>query len=77
MDLYLVTSRVEGGPKAILEAMAAGIPTVSTKVGMTPDIIKEGYNGLLADVKDVEALSDKASKIIEGKKLANRLIDSS
>ncbi|MBA7489468.1 D-inositol-3-phosphate glycosyltransferase [subsurface metagenome] len=75
LDLYLVASRVEGGPKAILEAMATGVPLVSTKVGIAGDIIREGYNGLLADVEDVETLSDKASKIIEGKKLANRLID--
>ncbi|GAH40799.1 unnamed protein product, partial [marine sediment metagenome] len=75
LDLYLVTSRVEGGPKAILEAMATGVPLVSTKVGMAGNIIREGYNGLLADVEHVETLSDKASKIIEGKKLANRLTD--
>jgi len=74
LDLYLVTSRVEGGPKAILEAMATGIPVVSTKVGMAPDIIKEGYNGFLAEIGDVAALSEKASKIIENKYIANHLV---
>lgn len=75
LDLYIVASRAEGGPKAILEAMATGVPVVSTKVGMAPDIIKEGYNGLLAEVEDVMALSKKAELVIQDKKLANRLVN--
>ena len=75
LDLYIVTSRVEGGPKAILEAMATGIPLVTTKVGMAPDIIKEGYNGFLAEVDDTMLLSEKAGRIIADKKLANRLVN--
>jgi len=74
LDLYLVASRAEGGPKAIVEAMAAGIPLVSTKVGMAPDIVKDGYNGLLAEIEDVETLSEKAAEVIEDKNLVKRLI---
>lgn len=47
LDVYCVTSRDEGGPKAILESMACGIPIVSTKVGQAPDIIEHGVNGIL------------------------------
>lgn len=72
--LYLVTSREEGGPKAVLEAMATGIPLVSTKVGMAVDVIKEGHNGLLADVDDVEALSEKAREIFDDEKLAKEMV---
>jgi glycosyltransferase involved in cell wall biosynthesis len=75
LDLYLVTSRVEGGPKAVLESMATGVPVVSTKVGMAPDIIKEGYNGFLTEIEDVSVLSERASKIIENKDLASRLVN--
>lgn len=74
LDLYIVASRAEGGPKAILEAMASGVPLVSTKVGMAPDIIREGYNGLLAEVDDIATLYEKASKIIEDKNFANHLV---
>lgn len=75
LDLYLVTSREEGGPKAVLEAMATGIPLVSTKVGMAADVIKEGYNGLLADVDDVEMLSEKARRILDDEKLIKKMVE--
>lgn len=75
LDLYLVTSRAEGGPKAILESMATGVPVISTKVGMAPDIIKEEHNGLLAAVDDVVTLSAKSARIIEGKDLASQLVN--
>ncbi len=73
LDLYLITSRIEGGPKALLEAMATGIPIISTKVGMAPDMIREGYNGLLTEVDDAVMLSEKAIGIIEDKNLTNHL----
>ncbi len=73
LDLYLVTSRIEGGPKAISEAMATGIPIISTKVGVAADMIKDGCNGLLTEVEDTSALSEKAGSIVEDRQLANRL----
>jgi len=73
-DLYIVTSREEGGPKAVLESMAAGIPVVSTRVGMSPEVIRDSYNGLLAEVEDVEALSAKSKRIIENKDLGRHLV---
>jgi len=57
LDAYLVTSRQEGGPKAVLEAMATGIPLVTTRVGQAPDLVSDSVNGLLADVEDVDALT--------------------
>jgi len=75
LDMYLITSREEGGPKAVLEAMASGIPIVSTKVGMAPEVIKDGYNGLLADVDDVDALAEEAMMIMNNEKSAKRIAD--
>ena len=40
LDAYLVTSRQEGGPKAVLEAMATGTPLVTTRVGQAQDIVE-------------------------------------
>ena len=73
LDLYLVTSREEGGPKALPECMATGVPLVSTRVGMAPDIIKNGDNGLLVDVEDVDSLVRAATRLIEDAGLRHKV----
>ena len=73
LDLYLITSRIEGGPKAILEAWASGVPVVSTRVGMVPDIGKDQETVLLADVGDVETLYRKSAQVIENRQLGSDL----
>ena len=50
-------SRQEGGPKAVLESMAAGVPLVTTRVGQAPELVEDGANGSLVDVEDAEALA--------------------
>lgn len=57
LDAYIVASRQEGGPKAVLEAMASGVPLISTRVGQATDLIQHGINGWLADVEDAESLA--------------------
>jgi glycosyltransferase involved in cell wall biosynthesis len=74
LDTYLVTSREEGGPKGILESMACGIPIVSTRVGLAPDVIKHKHNGLLADIEDSHTLAENIIQLIENKNLRSRII---
>ena len=57
LDMYIVASRQEGGPKAVLESMAAGVPLVTTRVGQAMDLVQHGKNGWMVDVEDVEALA--------------------
>lgn len=57
LDLYVVSSREEGGPKAVLEAMASGVPLVSTRVGQATDLVRHGENGWLAAIEDSEELA--------------------
>jgi glycosyltransferase involved in cell wall biosynthesis len=57
-DVTLVTSREEGGPKAVLESMAAGVPLVTTRVGQAADLVRPAHNALMVDVGDVDALVD-------------------
>jgi glycosyltransferase involved in cell wall biosynthesis len=62
LDAYAVPSRQEGGPKGVLEAMASGVPVVSTRVGQAAELIEDGVNGRLVDVGDAAAL---ASALVE------------
>lgn len=49
LDIYIQTSRWEGLPVAVIEAMAAGLPVVATNVVGNRDLVKNGENGWLAD----------------------------
>lgn len=63
LDLYIVASRQEGGPKAILESMASGVPLVTTRVGQAMDLVNHGQNAFMAEVEDIEALASFALQI--------------
>ncbi|MDI1345181.1 MAG: glycosyltransferase family 4 protein [Pseudolabrys sp.] len=64
LDLYLVTSREEGGPMALMESMSSHVPVVSTRVGMAPDLIADGVTGALVEVGDVEAIAKRAHDLL-------------
>jgi glycosyltransferase involved in cell wall biosynthesis len=63
IDLCIVTSRDEGGPRAVLESMATGVPLVSTRVGQAADLVRNGENGWLVEVEDVDALVEAAAYV--------------
>ena len=56
-DVFLFPSHFEGLPNALIEAMAAGLPVVATRVGGVPDLIRHGENGFLVDVADVARMT--------------------
>jgi glycosyltransferase involved in cell wall biosynthesis len=65
LDVYLVASRQEGGPKAAFEALAAGVPLVTTRVGQAQELVHHGRTGLLVEVEDAEALAAWAAQVRE------------
>ncbi len=71
-DLFAVSSRFEGFPIALVEAMATGLPCVATAVGGIPEIIEDGTNGLLVPSDDSEALGQAISRMIDEPELAKR-----
>lgn len=74
LDLYLVTSRAEGGPNALLEGMATGVPIVTTNVGMAPDLIKQGINGFMTNIEDIDQLYQFSCEVLKNKELKKELI---
>jgi glycosyltransferase involved in cell wall biosynthesis len=65
LDLYIISSREEGGPKAVLESMASGIPLVTTRVGQAMDLVQHGENGWMVEPDDVEALAHWAKHVAD------------
>lgn len=64
-DLFLLPSETESFGLAALEAMANGVPVISSNTGGLPEVNKEGYSGYLANVGDVETMAKKAISILE------------
>jgi glycosyltransferase involved in cell wall biosynthesis len=57
MDVFVLSSREEGIPNALLEAMAAGLPAVATAVVGTPEVMQDGETGWLVPARDPRALA--------------------
>ena len=62
-DIYCLPSIYEGFPVAILEAMAAGLPVVSTTVSGIPEAVEDGVTGLLVEPEDAAALTDALERL--------------
>jgi glycosyltransferase involved in cell wall biosynthesis len=71
--VLVLPSRCEGGPRALIEGMAAGIPVIGSTVGGIPSLIHDGDNGFLFPVGDARALSVRLRRLLEDAPLRRRM----
>ena len=68
MDLLVLPSLFgEGLPMVVLEAMAAGVPVVATRVAGTPEAIRHGHDGVLVSPGDAEDLAGAIADVVDGR----------
>ena len=68
-DIFVLPTYAEAMPMSVIEAMAAGLPVISTTVGGIPELIENGVDGLLYAPGDVNALAEKISFLLDNKNI--------
>ena len=71
--IFVSTSLNEGMSNAMLEALASGLPIVATDTGGTAEMVKDGLNGFVIKMKDVQDTADKIEKIILHEEMEKRM----
>ena len=72
-DAFILSSKREGFPMSILEAMASGLPVIATNVGGIPEVIKDEQNGILVSPQDQNALANAICRVLDDSTLASKL----
>ena len=72
-DLFVLPSLSEGFPVTVLEAMASGLPIVTTNVKGLPEIVKEGENGFLVEPRNPEQIAEKVLLLLGNDELRERI----
>ena len=73
LDIVALTSRNEGLPTTLVEAMAAGRPVVATRVGGVPTLVTHGETGLLTPTGDANAIAAAMLTVLNNRQYAERL----
>ena len=64
-DLFLLPSETESFGLSALEALATGVPVIAADVGGVPEVVQHGETGVLCPVRDVDAMSDAAIRLLQ------------
>jgi glycosyltransferase involved in cell wall biosynthesis len=74
-DMVVISSRSEGSPNVLLEALAAGVPLVATAVGGIPEMVTDGEHALLVQHGNARQMAEAIDKLLRTKGLAQRLME--
>lgn len=72
-EVYIQPSRLENCPFSILEAMACGCSVICSNVGGMPEMVRDGYNGLIFETEDAIGLSKHLENLLQYKDLRDRM----
>ncbi|WP_457618167.1 glycosyltransferase family 4 protein, partial [Lutibacter sp.] len=72
-DIFINTTNIDNMPVSIIEAMALGMPIVSTNVGGLPYLISNNIDGILVDIDNEHEMADAIIKIIESPSKVSKL----
>jgi glycosyltransferase involved in cell wall biosynthesis len=72
-DVVVQTSDNEGTPVSLIEAQAAGVPVVSTRVGGTSSVVVDGETGWLVEPSDVEGFAGRVAALLESPEARARM----
>lgn len=75
LDIFVLTSKMEGIGGAVLEAMACGVPAVATAAGGVPEVVQDGKTGTLVPVGDSKALADGLIRVLQDRPHAARMAE--
>jgi glycosyltransferase involved in cell wall biosynthesis len=73
MDVFVLSSDWEGNPLSVMEAMAAGLPVVSTDAGGVPDLVENGKHGVVVRVGDLHGFAESLILLSRDKELRESL----
>ncbi|MBU1102183.1 glycosyltransferase family 4 protein, partial [Patescibacteria group bacterium] len=73
-DVFVRPSLSEGLGNSFLEAMAAGVPIIGTKVGGIPDFLRDGETGLFCEARNPQSIAEKITLLLSDEILRQRLI---
>ena len=74
-DVVVISSRSEGSPNVLLEALAAGVPLVATSVGGIPEMVRDGEHALLVPHGDPRQMANSIARIFAETDVARSLVE--
>lgn len=72
-DLFVLPSVKEGFPWAVLEAMAAKLPVIATRVGAIPEIIEDGISGYIIEPRNPDQIADRVITLLDNSSRAQEM----